>query len=285
LRASRRALGAAAAAATLPGCSPARLAQALTPTDGYRVRRDIAYGPLPRHSLDLYEPEDMRADAPLLVFLHGGGWRSGSKDLYAFLGEAFASRGIATAVPNYRLYPEVRFPAFVEDGARAMAWLDDARGLPGGPRVLAGHSAGAHIALLLALDGRWLSQAGAQAPDLVVGIAGPYDFLPLRRGGFLADVFGGTDLVETQPIAFAERPGPPVLLLHGLADRTVLPEQSERLAARRRAAGHEVRLVTYGDVGHIDIIGALLRPLRGVAPPVLGDIAAFVAGAPRGGRA
>jgi acetyl esterase/lipase len=277
LKASRRALLVATAAA-LPGCSPARLANALTPSTGYAVRRDLAYGPLPRHRLDLYAPDGMRADAPLLVFLHGGAWRNGSKDTYAFLGEAFASRGFATAVPNYRLYPDVRFPAFVEDGARAMAWLDGAPGLPAGPRVLVGHSAGAHIAMLLALDARWLAAAGAKAPDAAIGIAGPYDFLPLRRGGFLADLFGGTDRTETQPIAFADRPGPPLLLQHGLADRTVLPEQSERLAARRRSAGHDVRLVTYGDVGHIDIIGSLLAPLRGVAPPVLGDIAAFVAG-------
>jgi acetyl esterase/lipase len=278
LKGSRRALIAAGGALALPGCSPARIAQALTPSEGYAVRRDIAYGPLPRHRVDLYTPEAGAADAPLLVFLHGGAWRNGSKDTYGFLGEAFASRGIATAVPNYRLYPEVRFPDFVADCALAMGWAQEAPDLPRGARVLAGHSAGAHIAMLLALDPRWL----AVKPAAVVGIAGPYDFLPLRRGGFLADLFGGTDRTETQPITFGGNPGPPMLLLHGLADRTVLPEQSERLAARRRAAGHEARLVTYADVGHIDIIGSLLAPLRPVAPPVLGDIAGFVHG-PRAG--
>lgn len=269
---SRRALLAAAGALALPGCSAARIARALTPTGGYEVRRDIAYGPLPRHRLDLYTPRDGAGDAPLVVFLHGGAWRSGSKDTYGFLGEAFASRGIATAVPNYRLYPEVRFPAFVEDCALAMGWAQSAPEAPRGVRVLAGHSAGAHVAMLLALDPRWL----AAKPAGVVGIAGPYDFLPLRPGGFLADLFGGTDRAETQPITFADRAGPPMLLLHGLADRTVLPEQSERLAARRRAAGFAAEVVTYGDVGHIDIIGSLLAPLRPVAPPVLDDIARFV---------
>ncbi|CAH0253978.1 alpha/beta hydrolase [Roseomonas sp. CECT 9278] len=269
---TRRALLAAGGALALPGCSAERIAAALTPTGGYSVRRDIAYGPLPRHRVDVYAPDAAAADAPLVVFLHGGGWRNGSKDTYGFLGEAFASRGIATAVPNYRLYPEVRFPAFVEDCALAMGWAGSAPDLPRGPRVLAGHSAGAHIAMLLALDPRWM----VAPPAGVVGIAGPYDFLPLRRGGFMADLFGGTDRVETQPITFADRPGPPILLLHGLADRTVLPEQSERLAARRRAAGYPVQVVTYADVGHIDIIGSLLAPLRVVAPPVLGDIAGFV---------
>lgn len=281
MKGSRRALLAAGGALALPACSPARIAAALTPTRGYVVRRDIAYGPLPRHLVDVYVPEAGGDDAPLVVFLHGGAWRNGSKDTYGFLGEAFASRGIATAVPNYRLYPQVRFPAFVEDCALAMGWAAGAPGLPRGARVLAGHSAGAHIAMLLALDPRW----GVAAPAGVVGIAGPYDFLPLRAGGFLADLFGGTDRVETQPITFADRPGPPMLLLHGLADRTVLPEQSERLAARRRAAGHAAQVITYGDVGHVDIIGSLLAPLRVVAPPVLGDIAAFVqhAGVAAGG--
>jgi acetyl esterase/lipase len=273
LKASRRALLAAGGAVALPGCSPARIAAALTPTRGYSVRRDIAYGPLPRHRVDVYTPDADGAEAPLVVFLHGGAWRNGSKDTYGFLGEAFASRGIATAVPNYRLYPQVRFPAFVEDCALAMGWAASAPDLPRGKRVLAGHSAGAHIAMLLALDPRWQ----VAAPAGVIGIAGPYDFMPLRRGGFLVDLFGGADRPETQPITFADRPGPPMLLQHGLADRLVLPEQSERLAARRRAAGQPVQVATYADVGHIDIIGSLLAPLRPVAPPVLGDIAEFVA--------
>jgi len=276
LRGSRRAL-LTALALPLPGCSAARLAEALTPREGYSVRRDLSYGPLPRHRLDLYLPEGMRPDAPLVTFLHGGSWRTGSKDIYGFVAEAFASRGAATAVPNYRLFPEVRFPAFVEDAALAMAWLDAAPGLPRGRRVLAGHSAGAHIAMLATLDPRYRAATGARMPDGVVGIAGPYDFLPLRPGGFLAPVFGGTDRQETQPIAYADRPGPPLLLQHGLGDRIVQPAQSERFAARRRAAGHPVQLVTYGDVGHIDIIGALAAPIRPVGPRVLGDIMEFVA--------
>ncbi len=273
MKASRRAL----LAAPLAGCSSARVAEALTPDGGFVVRRDLAYGPLPRHRLDLYTPEVMRPDTKLIVFLHGGSWQTGSKDLYGFLGEAFASRGLATAVPNYRLFPEVRFPAFVQDSALAMAWLDSAPDMPGGPRVLVGHSAGAHIAMMLTLDRQWLDAAGAAPPMATVGIAGPYDFRPLSRVGFLADVFGSTDRPETQPITFADRPGPPLLLQHGLADRVVAPEQSQILADRRRAAGYPVRVVTYADVGHIDIITALAAPLRGIAPPVLGDIAAFLA--------
>jgi acetyl esterase/lipase len=276
LKASRRALLAGAAA--LAGCDAAALADRLTPRDGYARRIDLAYGPLPRHRLDLYLPDGMRADAPLLVFLHGGGWRAGSKDLYRFVGEAFATRGFATAIPNYRLHPEVAFPGFVEDAARAMAWAAAAPDLPAGPRVLVGHSAGAHIAMMLALDAQWLRAAGAPVPAGAVGMAGPYDIMPLRRGGRLAAVFGGENRPETQPITFAGLPGPPILLLHGMADATVAAEQSAQLAARRRAAGFPVQLVTYGDVGHVDILGSLAAPLRGIAPPVLRDVADFVTG-------
>ena len=117
---------------------------ALTPRRGYRVRRDLAYGAHPRHRLDVYRPEPEIADAPVALYLHGGSWRSGDKDQYRFLGEAFCSRGIATVVANFRLHPDVRFPTFLEDAARAVAWLDGAGRelLPRGARFIAGHSAG-----------------------------------------------------------------------------------------------------------------------------------------------
>ncbi len=165
-----------------------------------------------------------------------------------------------------------------------MGWVAAAPGLPAWPRVAVGHSAGAHVAMMLALDARWLAAAGAPTPAGVVGIAGPYDIMPLRRGGRLAAIFGGENRPETQPIAFADRPGPPILLLHGRADATVVAEQSERLAARRLAVGFPARLVLYGDVGHVDILGSLAAPLRGIAPPVLRDIAEFVTDLERSAR-
>lgn len=279
----RAAAAALAAAAAGPGCSAAGLANALAPRGGYAVRRDLAYGPDPRHRLDLYLPDAPAAPGvPLVVFFHGGNWEAGSKDLYLFVGEAFASRGIAVAVPNYRLYPAVRHPAFLEDAAAAVAWL--AQGGGGGqggrPAVLAGHSAGAYIAAMLALDGRWLARAGAPRPAGLVGLAGPYDFLPLRDP-MLRDLFHADrdpdGLPATQPIAHADGADPPALLLTGDADREVRPGNSGRLAARLRAAGGTAELVVYPGLGHVGVLAALAAPLRPFSAPVLDDVAGFVA--------
>ncbi len=272
--ASRRAL---LTTALLGACgSEQDFADALTPRRGYQRRQDIAYGAHPRQRLDVYRPEPARAEGPVALFLHGGSWNSGSKDQYRFLGEAFCARGITTVVANYRLYPEVRFPTFLEDAARAFAWLnaEGREALPRGSRVIVGHSAGAHMAMMLALDRRWLDAARAHPPAGVIGLAGPYDFA--LRGELLRAVFGGDDPAAGQPITFADRPGPPLLLQHGLADTVVLPVQSMRLAARRRDARQPVTLTTYADLGHIAIIGAIAAAVRWSAPPVLNDIADFV---------
>lgn len=262
MRASRRALLLAAGA---PLARPAP-AQMPAPT----LRRDIAYGPHPRQRADLHLPWSPRPDGAVLTFLHGGAWRSGSKDRYGELGRAFASRGFATWIPNYRLFPEVRFPAFVQDAALAQAWMEGVPGLPRGPRVLLGHSAGAHIAMLLALDARWLRAARAPAPRAAIGLAGPYDFMPLPPGTGLDAIFGGANVPESQPVTFARQPGPPILLLHGTADRVTPVSQSERLAALRRAAGQQADLVTLRGVGHTEI-------LHGLRGPVMEEILRFLA--------
>ena len=241
------ALAAAVAAVSLAACSGAAVLIALTPKDGYTVERDLAYGPDARQRLDLYLPDG--AGAPLLVFFYGGNWQGGSKDLYRFVGQAFASRGYVTAIPDYRVYPQVLYPAFLEDGAAAVAWLgSDARTGGDRPVFLAGHSAGAYIAAMLALDPRWLG-AGAGAPcrriAAVAGLAGPYDFLPLDDA-VLEDIFGpGPASPATQPIRHVARGDPPMLLATGTRDRTVRPANSEVLADRLRAAGVPARLVLY----------------------------------------
>ena len=110
----------------LAGCSPARIANLVTPRGGFEVRRDITYGAEPRQTLDLYVPDETRPDAPLVVFFYGGNWSSGTKGDYLFLAQALTAQGHPVAVPDYRLYPQVRFPAFVEDGAEAVARARDA---------------------------------------------------------------------------------------------------------------------------------------------------------------
>lgn len=268
----------------LAGCSRLQFTAANFAASGKAAHRatDIAYGPEARQRLDVYSPGGKQGAAPVIVYVHGGGWTSGSKDLYRFVGETLAGRGYLTVMADYRLYPEVRFPAFVEDAARAVAWTRAHAGGFGGDSkriFLMGHSAGAHIVMLLALDAHYLHDAGMEASELsgVVGLSGPYDFLPFGSG-FDHKVFdSGSDPVLTQPIHFVRAGAPPALLVYGSADRTVAPGNSEHLAAALAALGAPVTLKRYEGRSHGDTVAAFSN-LRSNPPPVLGDIDAFVTG-------
>ena len=286
----RRALLAASLPAAFCGCDAAGLANALTP-GGYRRVADLPYGTLPRQRLDLYLPAGTGAEAPppLVAFIHGGNWREGSRKDYSFLAQALTSRGIAVAIPDYRLYPEVRWPVFLEDNALAVAWLRGEHGRaagapPSGACFVMGHSAGAYNAAALALDPRWLDASGLpggrNALAGCIALAGPFDWTPHEEA--LADTFapapGGR--LDAAPSDAALVGAPPVLLLHGEADGTVSPRHSVRLAERLRAAGGEPELRLYPGLGHIGIVAAFAAPLRALGlerAPVLDDVAAFVA--------
>jgi acetyl esterase/lipase len=274
------------AAALLAGCSPLRLINELAPADTYRRTADLAYGSHPRQRIDVYQPADgyQRAGrerpAPMVVFFYGGSWRSGSRTDYLFVGEALASRGCVVAIADYRLFPEVRFPDFVDDSAMAVAWMHRHAAAYGGDTArmfVMGHSAGAYNAAMVALDRRYLARATAEAPPIagLIGLAGPYDFLPLESR-LLRNVFGWPDTPpETQPIRFVGPAAPPTLLLTASRDGIVSPGNSARLAARLRDAGRPVREVAYAQLDHRTLVGALAAPLRDLAP-VLDDVAAFI---------
>src|SRR5690348_7936426 len=170
----------ASSLSVLGGCSPAALLNTTVPRSGYRLQSDIAYGPLARQKLDLYVPEVPRPDGKSVIFFYGGSWDSGAKGDYLFVAQALASRGVTTIIADYRLYPEVRFPVFVEDAAKATRWAGDRVGLS--KLFVMGHSAGAHIALMLAVDTPYLARAGVDRMKIagVIGLSGPYDFLPLK---------------------------------------------------------------------------------------------------------
>ncbi|RED14302.1 alpha/beta hydrolase [Pontivivens insulae] len=256
-----------AASLVLAGCSPAAVLNAVSGSSDVVETRDLAYGPLPRHQYDLYMPVGDDGSTPLVVFIHGGSWKEGDKGIYRFLGTALGERGYAVAVPNYRLFPEVLFPDFVEDAALATAHLME----EGRPVVLMGHSAGAHIAGLLAWDGRYLAAQGQDACALsgVIGVSGPYEFLP--PGPTIRDIFPEERLADSQPINFAEGPAVPTLLLHGIADETVHVEDTELMADALEAAGNPVEARLYDGVGHIEIIGAM-SPLLTSRAPTLADV-------------
>ena len=265
--------------ALLVGCSPLKTFNAVVPKDrgGRLVARDLPFGSHQRQKLDLYAPrEQSGAKLPVIVFFYGGSWSSGIKEGYGFAGRALAAQGFLVAIPDYRLVPEVRFPAFVEDGAAAVKWVRaNAARFGGDPEriVLAGHSAGAYNAAMLSFDPRWLGEDRVAVRGFV-GLAGPYDFLPLD-GPITRAAFGGApDLAATQPARFASPDAPPALLLTAAGDRLVHPRSSRLLAEALRRHNVAARIRSYPGVGHVGILTALAKPLRRKAP-VLADIAGF----------
>jgi acetyl esterase/lipase len=251
---------------------------ALVPKDKGSIlhTRDMAYGPLPRQKLDIYLPRESRGPLPMVVFVHGGSWQEGNKNPYAFAGRALAAQGFMTLVINYRLHPQDKYPAFVDDVALALRWAaDNAKALNGDANKLfaMGHSAGAYNVAMAVLDQRL---AGV-TPKLagVVTLAGPFDFLPLDSPVTI-EVFGKlADLPSTQPVNHMNAGAPPFLLLHGADDTTVFPRNAKGLQTAFEKAGQQVEIKIYPGISHVDILLALSTWKRDAAP-VLEDAVAFM---------
>ena len=271
-------------AASLPGCGPVDVLNASVSLDGLTVLRDVAYRPGPRGMMDVYRPNDAAGPLPVVVFFYGGSWQSGKRGDYRFVAATLARRRMVVVVPDYRVYPEVQFPDFITDAADAVvATRARAAGWGGDPRriVLAGHSAGAHIAAMLALAPDYLAASGGSRDQMagMVGLAGPYDFLPIT-GADIKLVFGAALASPlTQPISFADGRAPPLLLLHGGQDITVRPGNSTRLAAAISSAGGQAQSEQFESLGHIGIASAI-APLFQFRAPVVDRITSFVAGLP-----
>jgi acetyl esterase/lipase len=257
----------------------AQLLNATISRSGITVTHDVAYGPHPREKLDIYRP-DSGAPTPVIVFFYGGSWNSGSKAMYPFVAATLARKGFAVVVPDYRLYPEVRFPTFLEDSAQSVAWTQAHLAEIGGDpdRVfLMGHSAGAYNAAMLGLDAPLLKAAGSSRESIagVIGLAGPYDFLPIT-GEDIKPIFATVDDGPlSQPIHYVDGHAPPMLLLAGADDTTVLPRNTTALAARITAKGGEVKTIIYPGLAHIGLITAIAPLFQGRAP-VLAAVTDFV---------
>lgn len=250
----------------LSGCALPAL-NLITPHSGYERIGDIAYGDQPRQTLDLYHPTEPYAGAPTLIFFYGGSWQEGYKGGYRFVAQSLSDAGYRVVIPDYRLYPEVRFPAFVEDGAAVVNWVVT-QGLADNGLVLMGHSAGAHIAAMLALDDQYLDRAGVDRSLIMawVGLSGPYDFLPLSSPD-LIDIFGGSDEIpQTQPISFVSADDPPALLIDGLEDTIVRPSNLPNLAETYRQVGLQVQTHRYEGVNHNDTVASFSVRLRDRSP-------------------
>ena len=283
------ALAAAAlvAAIGLAACSPLGTLNALSRTGDAEATSGVAYGTLPRQLLDIYRPAASAPAAgwPVVVFFYGGSWNHGERADYRFAGNALASRGVLALVADYRLYPEVRYPDFLEDSAAALAWgLEHAKGLGGDPKrvFVMGHSAGGYNAAMLALDPRWLRRAGHAPSELagLIGLAGAYDFLPITNPEARPVFFHPDYPPQTQPIEFTGASAPPTFLGAAVKDVVINPQRNTvGLNDRLKAAGVPVTLRFYEHVSHATLVASLARPLRFLAP-TLDDISAFIAATP-----
>lgn len=267
----------------LAACAPVATLNALSPRSTYVLTEGVAYGSLPRQQLDVYKPVLPAPNGgwPVAVFFYGGNWNEGERADYRFVGEALASRGVLTLVADYRLYPEVKYPTFLEDSAQAVAYaLEHARSLGGNARRLfiVGHSAGSYNAAMLALDPRWLRAAGTSPEALAgwVGLAGPYDFYPIENTA-VQPVFSHPDYPpKSQPGEFVTPHAPRTFLGTARKDSLVNPQRNTvALGEKLRAAGVPVQVKVYKHLGHVTMAATLAAPLRWLAP-VLDDVANFI---------
>lgn len=272
---------------TTAACSKLAFVAANVPASfgSHKRRTDIAYGTDPQQQLDVYLPDgEAVSPRPLVVFFYGGRWETGDKAEYRFVGAALAALGYVAVLPNYRHYPRVKMLGFMDDAAHGALWaLEHAAELGADPGrfFLMGHSAGAHIAALVTLDRRYFLATGGPVPHItgVIGLSGPYDFLPLTDPD-LMDMFGPAALYpQSQPINFVRADAPPMLVVQGLNDDAVWPGNAINLAAALRAKGVPVTLKLYPKLSHADTVAALSIPARGRAP-TLADIEAFVSRPP-----
>ena len=278
----------AGAAALLSGCSGAGVLNAVA-GKVHQGQQDIPYGQAPRQRLDVYQPlaGNRPAAPPVVVFFYGGSWSKGERADYRFVGEALASAGAIVVIPDYRLSPGVRYPEFVRDSAAAVKWaFDHAAELGGSPDnvVVMGHSAGGYNAAMVALDRRWLDGAGLAPQRKVagwIGLAGPYDFLPIEdRQTQVAFRWPQTSR-DTQPIVHVTATAPRTLLLAAITDSLVNPQRSTvGLGRALQAVGVPTKVELYPRVNHVTLLAAMAQPLRWLAP-VWSEVLAFL-GLPEG---
>ena len=247
------------------GCSPFKVADVLSPYSGYEVTADVPYGTHERQKLDIYTPTKKQKSTDIIIFIYGGSWKSGEKSNYRFIAQPFTKAGFVTIVPNYRLYPEVRFPEFNKDVAKAVAWVHQnfSRSKDSKNIILVGHSAGAHIAALISLNPNYLEAEGL-SPSIIkswVSLAGPLAFDPLKTKS-TRPIFETSkdDIKQAQPVTFADRNSPPVLLIHGKEDKTVYEKNSLLMSMALKKNGNRVIQKSIEGLGHLGILLAIAKP-------------------------
>jgi len=245
--------------AIVTACAPVKILNTITPSKTFEKQKNIPYGDHARQNMDIYSPVEPTPDSPILVYIHGGGWDSGSKDIYKFLAEGFTSEGFTVAVLNYRLYPEARYPDMLTDSAKGVAALGER--FPTRPLILIGHSAGAYNALMLTLDATYLKEAGLNMCERISGVislAGPTGVVPLKKEPYIT-IFPDRFLKSDAALHNVNAPTPPFFLANGKTDTTVFPDNAEQLHAKVQARGGMSELHLYDKINHTDIVKVISR--------------------------
>ena len=255
----------------------------LTPSSSFDRTKNISFGEGARDKLDIYRSEEPKADTPVLVFIHGGSWDSGSKDIYKFLAEGFTMSGYDVVVPNYRLYPDTTFPGFIEDNARAVAFT--AQRFPDRKIVLIGHSAGGYNVLMLALRDEYLRNAGVDRCAEIAGVvalSAPVGLVPLESEP-LTTIFPDRFTADDAAIKNVTGPAPAIFLGHGESDTTVDPRNATFMAEKIVARGGIAEAEIYPGQSHTDMVKVLSRHFDGDTT-LKADIVNFIDNLPADGN-
>ncbi len=231
------------------------------------IEKNIAFGAGPSQKLDVYRPES-GAGYPVLVYVYGGSWNSGNKELYAPIAQRLLPEGVIVVVPDYRIYPEGKYREQTDDVAAALAWtLENIEKYGGDPArvVLGGQSAGAHLSALALLDEQWLAKYGHSSAEVCgyYGISGVYDINAQmdfeRSNGRTAPIMtavmeGPDNFTAASPATYVRSGLPPILLIHGDADETVPISVSENFQAKLESIGARSEFVVYPGAGHSGLL-------------------------------
>jgi acetyl esterase/lipase len=217
-----------------------------------------------RHRLDLYVLKG-KHDVPVVMFVHGGGFTVGIKDQYAFVGQVFASYGIATAVINYRLSPKTSYPGHAQDVARAFAWLRAHVSEYGGnaDRIfIAGHSAGATLVAMVGSDPAYLREVG-ESLDHVAGVVPISGSFSQAGRSAMFQTFPPPDpdvMRNASSINHVAGPHPPFLILYGDMDMPRTGEDAQQMAMALKNAGNVAEVHEIGGHAHMDMITGVTNP-------------------------
>jgi acetyl esterase/lipase len=230
-----------------------------TKTDvAYRTDKDA--DPV-KHKLDIYTPKGQK-DFPVLMFVHGGAWKSGNKGMYAAIGHTFAKQGIGTVVINYRLTDqknEVKHPDHIKDVAAAFAWVHANIGKYGGRNdriFISGHSAGGHLVALLATDERYLKEHKLGLKDIrgVMPLSGVYEIIP--NIVVFDSQFGKDKEVckAASPLTHVKDNHPPFLICYADKDFPTIDKMSETFCKKLCDSKCEAQALKIDGRNHFTII-------------------------------